>query len=395
MKMEDNIILFKNKKNEKKYKKHKYLKQKRRIKKNNNKKYFNYILLFIIILVSIFIPILFFIKRTRINKLDKKINIYNKLNLENIKNIFNYSMKYEEFDENINERYKQLQNYFCENQNENLIQEYESRIIKGNVNFLGKKFDFFVYHKAKDAVSILIKRMHSWERAHTKKVLKALEYYSRKKNTENKDIYLLDIGSNIGWYTYYLGKYGYKILSFEPNRLNNYILYKNYCLNKDVSVTLINKGLDIEDNICSVKTVSSNQGDGMIYCENREKNLSDFNGEIFNGIELTKLSRYYKYLSDKNLAFIKMDVEGSEGKVIEGGKELITKYHVPFIMTEFEEKLLNVHRTEALKFLQFFIDNGYKISVIDFFSKKYKSPLEIVSNKRYNDLFIVYEKFLE
>ena len=393
--MEDNIILFKNKKNEKKYKKHKYLKQKRRIKKNNNKKYFNYILLFIIILVSIFIPILFFIKRTRINKLDKKINIYNKLNLENIKNIFNYSMKYEEFDENINERYKQLQNYFCENQNENLIQEYESRIIKGNVNFLGKKFDFFVYHKAKDAVSILIKRMHSWERAHTKKVLKALEYYSRKKNTENKDIYLLDIGSNIGWYTYYLGKYGYKILSFEPNRLNNYILYKNYCLNKDVSVTLINKGLDIEDNICSVKTVSSNQGDGMIYCENREKNLSDFNGETFNGIELTKLSRYYKYLSDKNLAFIKMDVEGSEGKVIEGGKELITKYHVPFIMTEFEEKLLNVHRTEALKFLQFFIDNGYKISVIDFFSKKYKSPLEIVSNKRYNDLFIVYEKFLE
>ena len=393
--MEDKIILFKNKKNEKKYKKHKYLKQKRRIKKNNNKKYFNYILLFIIILVSIFIPILFFIKRTRINKLDKKINIYNKLNLENIKNIFNYSMKYEEFDENINERYKQLQNYFCENQNENLIQEYESRIIKGNVNFLGKKFDFFVYHKAKDAVSILIKRMHSWERAHTKKVLKALEYYSKKKNIENKDIYLLDIGSNIGWYTYYLGKYGYKILSFEPNRLNNYILYKNYCLNKDVSVTLINKGLDIEDNICSVKTVSSNQGDGMIYCENREKNLSDFNGEIFNGIELTKLSRYYKYLSDKNLAFIKMDVEGSEGKVIEGGKELITKYHVPFIMTEFEEKLLNVHRTEALKFLQFFIDNGYKISVIDFFSKKYKSPLEIVSNKRYNDLFIVYEKFLE
>ena len=100
---------------------------------------------------------------------------------------------------------------------------------KGNVNFLGKKFDFFVYHKAKDAVSILIKRMHSWERAHTKKVLKALEYYSRKKNTENKDIYLLDIGSNIGWYTYYLGKYGYKILSFEPNRLN--ILYPNYFFN--------------------------------------------------------------------------------------------------------------------------------------------------------------------
>ena len=64
-------------------------------------------------------------------------------------------------------------------------------------------------------------------------------------------------------------------------------------------------------------------------------------------------------------------------------------------MTEFEEKLLKVHRTEALEFLQFFIDNGYKISVKDFFSKNYKSPMEIVKNKRYNDLFIVYEKFLK
>ena len=349
---------------------------------------------FIIIVVFIFSLYLMY-KIVPITKQYNPTKITNqKLNISNFGYIFNYSLKYEEFDENINEQYKQLQNYFCEKENKSLIPEYEKRIIKAIANSYGKKFEMFVHNK-KDFVSQSILYSHNWEDHLTMKCLKALEYYSKKKNIENKDIYLLDIGCNVGWYTYYLGKYGYKIISFEVWELNNYILYKNYCLNKDVSVTLINKGLDIEDNICSVKTVSSNQGDGMIYCENREKNLSDFNGEIFNGIELTKLSRYYKYLSDKNLAFIKMDVEGSEGKVTEGGKELITKYHVPFIMTEFEEKLLNVHRTEALKFLQFFIDNGYKISVIDFFSKKYKSPLEIVSNKRYNDLFIVYEKFLE
>ena len=349
---------------------------------------------FIIIVVFIFSLYLMY-KIVPITKQYNPTKITNqKLNISNFGYIFNYSLKYEEFDENINEQYKQLQNYFCEKENKSLIPEYEKRIIKAIANSYGKKFEMFVHNK-KDFVSQSILYSHNWEDHLTMKCLKALEYYSKKKNIENKDIYLLDIGCNVGWYTYYLGKYGYKIISFEVWELNNYILYKNYCLNKDVSVTLINKGLDIEDNICSVKTVSSNQGDGMIYCENREKNLSDFNGEIFNGIELTKLSRYYKYLSDKNLAFIKMDVEGSEGKVIEGGKELITKYHVPFIMTEFEEKLLNVHRTEALKFLQFFIDNGYKISVIDFFSKKYKSPLEIVINKRYNDLFIVYEKFLE
>ena len=154
-----------------------------------------------------------------------------------------------------------------------VIQEYENRIIKGEVNYLKKRFDFFIYYTNKDAVSNFIRRIHSWERAHTQKVLKALEYYSKKKNLENKDIYLLDIGSNIGWYTYYLGKYGFQILSFEPNRLNNYILYKNYCINKDVNVTLINKGLDKEDKICTLKTVDIDRGNGMIFCENREKNM--------------------------------------------------------------------------------------------------------------------------
>ena len=77
----------------------------------------------------------------------------------------------------------------------------------------------FVY-KGSDTVSKIIRSSHKWEDSFTLNVLKALEYYSKKKNLENKDIYLLDIGSNIGWYTYYLGKYGYKILSFEANKIN-------------------------------------------------------------------------------------------------------------------------------------------------------------------------------
>ena len=64
-----------------------------------------------------------------------------------------------------------------------------------------------------------------------------------KKNIKKEDIYIIDIGANIGWYTFILGKYGYKIISFEPLPLNTYILNKNYCLNKDVNITIINKGL--------------------------------------------------------------------------------------------------------------------------------------------------------
>ena len=149
----------------------------------------------------------------------------------------------------------------------------------------------------------------------------------------------------------------------------NYILYKNYCINKDVNVTLINKGLDKEDKICTLKTVPFNRGNGMIFCENKEKSLIDFIGDKFNNIELTKLSRYYKYLFNKNLALIKIDVEGPEANVFEGGAELITKYHVPFLMIEYETTFLEDHGTKVLEFLQFFENNGYKISLKDFFSK--------------------------
>ena len=162
-----------------------------------------------------------------------------------------------------------------------------------------------------------------------------------------------------------------------------------------MNVTLINKGLDVEDKICTLKTVPFNRGNGMIFCENREKSLIDFTGDKFDNIELTKLSRYYKYLSNKNLAFIKIDVEGSEAIVLEGGKELINKYHVPFIKMEFEVRTIEAHRMNALEFLQFFENNGYKISLKDFFSKKYISSSELIQSKDNNDIYIVYEKFLE
>ena len=133
----------------------------------------------------------------------------------------------------------------------------------------------------------------------------------------------------------------------------------------------------------------------MIFCENREKFHKDFDGDTYNNIELTKLSRYYKYLSNKNLALIKIDVEGNEANVFEGGKEFITKYHVPFIKLEFDVKMIEAHRNNALEFLQFFENNGYKISSTDFFSKQYISSTKIVKNKLINDLYIVYEKILE
>ena len=369
-------------------------KYKNRIQSNNTTKIFIFVLFLVLILIviGIFFYILHSInskKVFKVNELDS--NLY----LNNISNNYsNISLVYDEFDENINKQYILIQNNFCNKEEENKIQKYENLIKIAKVDFNSTNFSMYVY-KTSDTVSRSIMYSHNWEANNTKKILKALEYYSEKKKLNKKDIYLIDIGANVGWYTYFLGKIGYNIMSFEASKINNYILYKNYCLNRDINVTIINKGLDVEDKKCKLKIVSYNIGDGMILCDNRDKLILDFNGEIFDDIELTKLGKYTKFLSEKNLAFIKLDVEGAEGTVFEGGKEIIDKYHVPFIMMEFEVRLLESHGTKVLNFLEFFENNGYKFSLIDFFSKEYISSSELIQIKRNKNLFVVYEKILE
>ena len=138
--------------------------------------------------------------------------------------------------------------------------EYEKRLKKTFVTYLGKDFMMYVY-KYQDIVSRQISDLKVWEADETRILLKALDYYSSKKNISKQNIYVLDIGSNIGRYTFYLGKYGYKILSFEPSYLNMYILHKNYCLNRKLNVTLIRKGLYTEEKNCDFYISKGNIGD--------------------------------------------------------------------------------------------------------------------------------------
>ena len=111
-----------------------------------------------------------------------------------------------------------MQKLFCKNQNENLDQLIENNIKLAHVEFSGNNFDMFVY-KNNDYISNKIFSVHQWETQNTKKIIKALDYYSKKKKLENKDIYMLDIGANIGWFTFFFGKYGYKIISFEASKI--------------------------------------------------------------------------------------------------------------------------------------------------------------------------------
>lgn len=197
--------------------------------------------------------------KNNISQIEEKIS-----NLEKNKNIeFNPEKINIEFDQATNDELIKEQNYFCINQNNNLYPEFEEQIVSTKIELNNITFDLFVY-KNKDVVSDNILKKKNWEPPETNNILKALDYYSEKKNLKNEDIYILDIGANIGWYTFFLGKYGYKIIGFEPSGINFYILKKNFCLNREVNITLINKGLFDQEKKCDYYMSVIDVGDGCM-----------------------------------------------------------------------------------------------------------------------------------
>ena len=339
---------------------------------------------FFIIIFPILLTIYFIILKQ--NKKNE-----NNLNTDNDKNKLKiYESEDKEFNEDKKQEYYNHQKFFCKNKDTFYNNLFEDKIELVNAIFDNISFDMFVYKK-NDGVSNDILKYKVWEKDETTSILLSLNYYSKRKNISKKDIFILDVGANIGWYSLILGKNGFNIISFEPSKINYYILLKNYCLNKDINVTIINEGLDNELTNCTIYHPSDNIGDAIIFTNLQNININKY---IKEEIKLNKLANYITYLNNKNLALIKLDIEGSELKALESGYDLISKYHIPFIFLEWSQNLLQKRGTDPKTFLEILENNGYKFSIKDFLSQQYCSINELIKIKKGN-IYVVYSKFLE
>ena len=379
------------------------------IKRRRGKKSIKIILIYLIFIVLfVYLSIYFhsfkknLIKNyeTIINQNDKLIKKIQKLEkaigLKHISYSFNNSTINEEeteiFDSELEKKYIDNQHHFCQSNDLFIDKEIDNKIKKVRAHLGNISFEMYVY-KSDDYVSDSISGSGSWESSSMRKIINCLNYYSQKKKLSKKEITVLDIGANVGWYSFYLANDGYKLYSFEVSRINSYILKKNFCLNENINITLINKGIGPKEEKCLLHHPSHNIGNAVILCGENAK-ISRNTKNLTEEVEFTKLSNYYDFLSEKNIALIKLDVEGSEGKVINSGIEFISKYHVPFLIVEFNNDYLKLQGTDPKKILEIFEQNGYLFSKGDFFSKTYLSIDQILKLKSPN-LYIIYSKFLE
>ena len=293
--------------------------------------------------------------------------------------------------------YIKQQNDFCDKQKLNKL--IEDQIMLQEVNLSGISYLMYIY-KNKNFMTRGFTESKSYEKKETINILNALQYYGKKKKiTNNKDIFMLDIGGNIGWYPSFLGRFGYSILSFEPLETNYYIFYKNYCLMNNSNVVIITKGIDNEEKTCDYYIHYNNPGNGMVLCDKEKKNnrkIRNIKFKKLKEVSLTRLSNFIPYLSDKNLALIKIDIEGAEGKAFESGIELITKYHIPFIFVEFSPTFLKEHGTDPYNFVKLFTDNGYYISLEGFLNNNFISIKKLIKITRFQkNIYFIYKEIIK
>lgn len=168
----------------------------------------------------------------------------------------------------------------------------------------------------------------------------------------------VDIGANLGFFSFALAKSGWNVTSFEPMRENQALFKANLCANPDVveQIDLHEVGLGDANKHCYLVAPTWNMGDGYVSCGNDTNPVirpygGQFDIKVFDE-EMHKL----KFVQHK-VDFVKIDVEGYECHVFKGAKKLLAQ-KPRLIRTEMKGHMADCNPFE---YVQIFLDASYKV----------------------------------
>jgi len=186
-------------------------------------------------------------------------------------------------------------------------------------------------------------------------VYEPLETELVKEEVKKGDV-VLDIGANIGYYTLIfaklVGEEG-KVYAFEPEPDNFALLKYNVEINGYQNVILVQKAVSNKSGEIRLYLCEDNKGDHRIY--------DSHDGRKFVEIEVIQLDDYFKNYNGR-VDFIKIDIQGAEGGVIQGATLLLQKNPRNLkIATEFWPTGLKRFGTEPEEYLKLLLKHGFKL----------------------------------
>jgi FkbM family methyltransferase len=165
----------------------------------------------------------------------------------------------------------------------------------------------------------------------------------------------MDIGANIGYHTFRMSKLtgpSGRVYAVEPTSWAYRKLTRNASLNPDLNnITFSQVGLsNIDTGIVPVQFQSSYRLDG------KQQSATE-------NIELVTLDTYLERENIKKLDFIKLDVDGFEGKILQGAAKSLTKLK-PSILMELNPATMLENGDDPDDMVQLLVQAGYHFETI-------------------------------
>jgi FkbM family methyltransferase len=167
---------------------------------------------------------------------------------------------------------------------------------------------------------------------------------------------VVDVGANLGYFSLLASKLvgsAGRVVALEPNSENCRLLLSSLRLNGMSNVDLLPVAADVAPGWAYYATHVGSNG-GLVEDDNL---LSRF-GTVVPTFRLDDLV-------DRKVDFLKMDVEGAEGRVVHGATRIIEKDR-PIVTTELKDEMLQrVSGRSVADYLGYFGDLGYLPTLLD------------------------------
>ena len=201
-----------------------------------------------------------------------------------------------------------------------------------------------------------------------------------------KEMVVVDIGANIGYYTLKLaklvGEKG-KVYAFEPAPDNFSLLIKNIKVNNYENVFVVPKAVSNKTGKINLYLCVEHTGDHRIF--------DSHDGRKSIEIETVALDDFFS--NNERIDFIKMDIQGAEYLALTGMKNLIQGNRKLIIISELSPSLLLKCDYSGEEYLNKIIDYGFSIKFINEKKELIESIspedlLRICSNENYVSLYL-------
>lgn len=262
-----------------------------------------------------------------------------------------------------------------------------------NYNLLGHEFEFEI-HDDNELTSNIIRQYGC---NIDMEAINAFQYLLRKGEI------FLDIGANIGWQTIFgsriVGDNG-KVYSFEPDEKNYAVLERNIQLNNLSNVVAVQQALADIEYTGALYSSTINFGNHVLDPAFLDPRVHS----THNKVSVTTLDKFLETnnIDIKKIGLVKIDVEGSEHRVLAGGEKFFSQQR-PNIILEFSPSQMRQCGRSVFDIFSFIDRLGYspyQIEKIDITKPHYRvKPLTfadllqltqmIMNTTEYRDLLLL------